>query len=126
MVKKQVRKIKVRRNGDVVDPQSTQIREDQAEKLKQDRPPSVREGSSDGRINLVTKNPIPLYTTGKEILCNGCERSSPTKVMYRYDKSSHGKIVLCEECIADAEKLSFYGLDALDPVWLQKQYKSDE
>lgn len=107
-------KIKVIRNGEPVNPQSTNIRTDQVERLKMDRPPQVRTVGPSEPVKLSTRSAKQIYTTGKMIECVSCKKVSPTIRMFIYDQSSHGMISLCEQCDERAEVRSFYKLDALD------------
>lgn len=123
MSKKGKPKIKVIRNGETVDPHSTQIRIDQSKRLKTPRPPTIRNVGSDHPVKLNSKAPRQIYTAGIFVECTACKVSSPTKRMYEYPQSSRGRIVLCESCDEIAELRSFYKLDALDRP--RKQYKVD-
>jgi hypothetical protein len=123
MSKKPKPRIKVLRNGEPVDPHSTQIRSDQSEKLKKERPPAIRHTSPDAPIKVNNKTPEIIYSAGKNLKCDQCEKTNPTKRMFRYRNSSRGQILLCERCDEQAEVRSFYKLDALD--FPRKEYKVD-
>lgn len=116
MPKKKPGKIKVIRKGELVDPRSTEIRSDQAKRLKQVPRPEIKRVQPNDQIKLVSRKIDPVYTAGKLIECASCKQISPTKSMYRYKASSRGTIILCEKCHDAAEVRSFYKLDALDSV----------
>jgi hypothetical protein len=116
-------RIKILRNNELVDPHSTKIRSDQAEKLKSLADATVRRAKPTSRIKLVSKKPDEIYTAGKIINCDACKKINPTKRMYRYRNSSRGQIILCERCDENAEVRSFRGLDALD--FHRKEIKID-
>lgn len=114
-------RIKIIRKGEPVDPHSTHIRSDQSAKLKGAALAKIRKVKNDDAVLLKSKTSTPIYSTGRIIKCNGCQKMSPTKRMYKYSRSSRGMIVLCERCDEDAELRTFYKLDALD--WPRKLYK---
>jgi hypothetical protein len=123
MSKKPKLRVKVLRNGEPVDPHSTQIRSDQAEKLKKERPPAIRRTLPDAPIKLNSKIPEIIYSAGQNLKCDQCEKISPTKRMFRYRSTSRGSVTLCEICDEKAEVRSFFKLDALDRY--RKQIKVD-
>jgi hypothetical protein len=127
MPKKPPRKPRIVRRGELLDPTSTQIRMEQSEKLKKPRQPTLRIATEDEPVKLISKDPTFLYTSGKTRLqCDHCDRTNPTKRMFVYEQSSHGKVTLCETCDEEAEVRSFYKLDAMDSRRSRKQYKVDE
>jgi hypothetical protein len=115
-------KIKIIRKGEPVDPHSTHIRSDQSAKLKDAALAKIRKVKNDAAVLLKSKTSTPIYSTGKLLKCDGCQEVNPTKRMYKYNRSSQGRIILCERCDEDAELRTFYKLDALD--WPRKQYKT--
>jgi len=121
MTKRRAHSVKVFRNGEPVDPQSTEIRTDQSERLKKERPPVIRRTLPDAPVKLNSKTPGSIYSVGKTLKCDQCEKINPTKRMFRYKNSSRGQILLCETCDERAEVRSFYKLDALD--FPRKEYK---
>jgi hypothetical protein len=111
------RNIKILRNSEAVDRNSSAIRSDQSAALKalcNNPPTTVVKRDTESRVKLNTNKAEKLYTAGKTIICAGCERLSPTKVMYKYKNTSRGEVILCQKCYEDAEVRSFQGLDALD------------
>jgi len=114
MTKKVPAKIRVIRKGESVDPRSTQIRSDQAERLKLERSPQTTSVLRQDHVKLMGSRLDPIYTAGKLLECAGCVKVSPTRRMFHYKKSSRGPIYLCESCHDLAEVRSFYALDALD------------
>lgn len=120
---KRIYRIKVIRNGEPFDPNSTQIRTDQVDRLKKERPPVIRSTSPDAPVKLNSKTGEVIYSAGKKIVCEQCKKINPTKRMFRYKNSSRGQILLCEKCDELAEVRSFYKLDALD--FPRKEYKVD-
>lgn len=116
--------MKIKRNGkliDLGDPHSTRIRAEQVEKLKRLATVTIRRVKNDRSIRLQSKTSTPIYSTGKLIKCDGCQKISPTKRMHQYSRSSRGAIILCERCDESAERRTFFKLDALDHP--RKQYK---
>lgn len=106
-------KIKVIRKGELVDPRSTKIRSDQAERLKKEPQLKMLPSRPNGQIKLISTKLDELYTTREMIECSNCRMLSRTRRMFRYKQSSRGSIFLCEICHDLAEIRSFYNLDAM-------------
>jgi ferredoxin-like protein FixX len=112
-------KPKILRNGQVVDKNAPEIRQDQRARLKElcdDPPTTIVKSGPQTHIRLNSREAEVIGTTGKMIECGECRKLSPTRVMYRYKSSSRGSVTLCQRCDETAEVRSFYKLDALDPV----------
>lgn len=111
---RKVKRVKIIRNGELVDSTSPQIRTDQGEKLKRLGTTSFRRTKATEPVKLCAGKPVEIYTANKIITCSGCRKVNPTKRMNRYARTSRGQVILCESCDENAEIRTFCNLDALD------------